>query len=108
MLSSGVALATTFLRALELFVQAFATPAALPRGTVRPRRIVTVCTLIGRSFPAAIFVLGVGATSASAAVLILHLRLWSPLQRGVVDLSYPGRINLVHNIIRRERERLGC
>jgi hypothetical protein len=79
MLSSGVALAATFLRTFEFFVQALATPATLPRGTVGPRRIVAVCTLIGRPFLTAIFALGIGATSASAAVLILHLRLWSPL-----------------------------
>jgi hypothetical protein len=105
MLSSGIALPAAFLGTFELFVQALATSAALPRGAISSRR-VTICTLIWRSFPTAVFALAVGATSTSTSVLILHLSFLSTLQCGIVNLGYSGRVNLVHNIIRRERERL--
>jgi hypothetical protein len=107
MLSSGVALPAAFLGAFEFFVQTLATSTAFPRGAISSRR-VAVCALIWRSFPTAIFALAVGATSTSTPVLILHLSFLSPLQSGVVNLSYPGRVDVVHNTIRRERERLRC
>jgi hypothetical protein len=106
-LGSRVALPAAFLGAFEFFVQALATSTALPRGAIGSRR-VAVRAFVGRSFPTAIFALAVGATPTSAAVLILHLSGLSPLQGGVVNVNYSRRVDLVHNTIRRERERLCC
>jgi hypothetical protein len=69
---------------------------------------MAVGSIVGGSLPASILTLAVGATSTSTAVFILHLSLVSPLQSGVVKLSYPRGIDLVYNIIRGERERLRC
>lgn len=105
MLSPGVAFPTAFLRTFELLVQTLATSAALPRGTIRPRR-VAIGALIRRSLPAAVLALAVGSASTPTTVFVLHLSLVSPLRGGVVNLRYSGGVDLVHNTIRRERERL--